>query len=1137
MASSEKQERTQYKNVNGNESPVPDHHHHHHPPYRIPLSAKQVWTEEQRAEYLEQLLGWCSRAELFEARRMIAAVLPEETDPVRVLPRPVAIRIFRMLDPRSLSRCAGVCRSWRELAELDAFWKPKCVRRGWHLPYVQSKFESGAWKAHYVQQALLQKPRKTPALLARNVHVLQPVRLAGVADDDVDKISRLLGDQDDDGDNPDDHVAIMSRLVDAHWTQRGPPEPLPAPSPAIKAAQRTVSGKIKKATTRVIKDRWPELTVPAAERTLPGAARLMPDSDLAITAELDDVISDAVAEADRLAAAVAAAAGHSDAPAPTTDPATLRHMARRLMSLRDGLGDPGWAAAGWLPAAQQSATRTRGNSNATSGSPRQSGSRGTAGAGSAVAEALADPTKLEPQRRLVLSSKRGPSDSAPHIADDLHPRVVIVASSVPLHCMLVDAIRVDVAALPYEAGAVTLGLLLKRLARVLRGRIARSVAFVCPSTARTLELVRGFPLQMHSLDPKSPKSAAVVEFWRTLATHILPGPAGGRIDIFSDRLFRSVHATEFVTAAELIADRQVVPASLAFDELVHSTGPIVLKGRATPATAAQIRGMYFNHNKLLGWRGLEGHAADAVRTVQAVCSPMIERSISALTAAVTGRVVSEAFFGPWDAMVATLAGAIGQGLAQTQRRPAPDGPVQALGECLLDIAEQTRERTDQLASDPDMGLAEPLSTSPAGAPDHDDVFSLGDLAEVSLSARRLQLAQAVTKLLRSERDYVDALRFVQERYADPLKSAGAAAWPTATAPAVLRAKQPALSGDTAAVALRDTDSELPSRMTCRIMFGDLLRLLEVHQTFLIELQLRVSEWNERSGVVDILWNLRSAMDDAYFSYLDGVDGALAAVARSAERSKAFRSLMAECRSLPESNGRSLVDALLLPVGRSEAYTGFLAEMLAISPDDHKGRECLGQFQIFADKLAKLRHRPSRLRQGADALAGITGISDIKELWANQAPFLTDARFVEVSLKRLPESRDNDHVVMARLQDVRLLLFETSLVIARTHEEATDHGNSRRLVDTFVAEIPLEKLQARPLLELPTLQLFRVDGDGDGDGDATPGTVFFFEASSAEDRLRWLESMKSAIEQVRKPRDPERTKIRVVIPRRRVRAER
>lgn len=114
-----------------------------------------AWFEEldsaQRREYLDALLEACNHAEMRHVRAVATRRTPVEFDPVRTFDRGVCMRIFAMLDPRSLSRAAQVSWQWHMVATLDDIWKPKCVARGWYLPYVPSPFEKGVWRAHYVE--------------------------------------------------------------------------------------------------------------------------------------------------------------------------------------------------------------------------------------------------------------------------------------------------------------------------------------------------------------------------------------------------------------------------------------------------------------------------------------------------------------------------------------------------------------------------------------------------------------------------------------------------------------------------------------------------------------------------------------------------------------------------------------------------------------------------------------------------------------------------------------------------------------------------------------------------------------------------------------------------------------------------
>ena len=90
-----------------------------------------AWFEELdercRRELIESLLESCNSSEIKHIRNIALRRAPIDSDPVRVFDRNVCIRIFRLLDPRSLSRASCVCWQWNSLATLDDVWKPKCI--------------------------------------------------------------------------------------------------------------------------------------------------------------------------------------------------------------------------------------------------------------------------------------------------------------------------------------------------------------------------------------------------------------------------------------------------------------------------------------------------------------------------------------------------------------------------------------------------------------------------------------------------------------------------------------------------------------------------------------------------------------------------------------------------------------------------------------------------------------------------------------------------------------------------------------------------------------------------------------------------------------------------------------------------
>lgn len=152
-------------------------------------------------------------------RDVLALIPREERDFTRVLPRRVALRIFALLDPRSLSRCARVCWAWHGLCVRDELWQPLCRRHNWLLPYVPSIYEQGAWKAHYIACVSNFRPSLHASARPRNTQRSLPAATAdheqvvdrGDADDDAASFSAELEGEQLAGTHDPERAASLAR--------------------------------------------------------------------------------------------------------------------------------------------------------------------------------------------------------------------------------------------------------------------------------------------------------------------------------------------------------------------------------------------------------------------------------------------------------------------------------------------------------------------------------------------------------------------------------------------------------------------------------------------------------------------------------------------------------------------------------------------------------------------------------------------------------------------------------------------------------------------------------------------------------------------------------------------------------------
>lgn len=94
---------------------------------------------------------------------------------------------------------------------------------------------------------------------------------------------------------------------------------------------------------------------------------------------------------------------------------------------------------------------------------------------------------------------------SPLVSDDRHPRILLVSSDCHARVLLLNAVRFDVASLPYDAGGTSAEALLRRVALLLRGR--KVILLFSQDSARSLCVhVLHWLSDDSSPDPDSPST-------------------------------------------------------------------------------------------------------------------------------------------------------------------------------------------------------------------------------------------------------------------------------------------------------------------------------------------------------------------------------------------------------------------------------------------------------------------------------------------------------------------------------------------------------------------------------------------------------------------------------------------------------
>lgn len=362
-------------------------------------------------------------------------------DPVAALGRQNSLSIFAFLDPRSLARCAQVSWAWHDVAVLDVIWRPKCLLRGWPIPYTPSRFESGAWRSWYVQcvkkveamaaeaKAVAENSIEGAIAAIREARAAEARAYRSLEADDAD----VASSEDDESIDSDYSLAPEHRLLRRHTRecelrllkllqQHG----LEQHSSAL--LQRDRSGgaedRHRRSTARTHDP-------PSSGRL--GAQRRQAEVSRALEA-IEAVMRHRVTEA-RQSQREEKVLKSMNTPRPPTEHKRVDDLpgaAREPLTILDAFD------------IQQSAELSE-----------------TAGAGARV-----------------------DSDGLPDmLADDRHPRLILVSSECRARVLLVNAVRFDVASLPYDAKITTAEVLLRRIANLLRGRTVRSY-FLLPLAYR-----------------------------------------------------------------------------------------------------------------------------------------------------------------------------------------------------------------------------------------------------------------------------------------------------------------------------------------------------------------------------------------------------------------------------------------------------------------------------------------------------------------------------------------------------------------------------------------------------------------------------------------------------------------------------
>lgn len=828
--------------------------------FRMKTADLALWFEhldgEHRKHVLGKLLERCNGNDeafittIFERRGWVS------TDLARRLSRPLAMRVLSHLDPRSLSRAAQVSWSWHSLCIADVLWKPKCVLMGWHLPYVPSRLEKGAWKTFY---ASCVTSWKNDAAIARKK--AQPDPRESMRDEELHVGMDLV--QDDTGFWEDTNF-----LQEEAW-------PVEELAPAHAALRRHDTDR--EIFRQGLLSQAAKFGASSTTTELKALSHREKSSDAFLT--LKTLMQQRMSRRQQ----------HS---------VRLPHP-RSEISLREGRRE-------------QNSRQARTGLNSTPLSR----------VGKSPVHLLDTSSNNQPLYMNAPENNSHHTEARPMQeieGDDVHPRIVFISSEMPARSLLLDAVRYDVVAVPYETKVTDLTAMLSRLRRVLRGRKARSVAVVCEGEAAQLAFgIDDGRISLESLsgdhEENQPSQAA---FFRDISSEIVAKGDGGRLDLFASGIASSANGLDIVSLIEHITE---LPVQVSYAPADVTGRYSWVKEGYSMSFGTTATKLYFNDTRLLNWHStMDTEIASITNVVTEMIGPAVNRLHRTVAEHYIGEILACMVFGQWSSKSIELFSVLEEGLLIMQNRD-PSDPLTFLGKFLINNAQKADDSDSNCGTDDDLWR-------PIDQQDDDTIRSqIETVKEITL----------FENFVRSERKFVQQLQAIHDVYAEPLLRE------------IKRANQMTRSTGTV---------EYPTINTLahRIIFTDSLNLKSVHESFLATLETSGNNMHAEELIATELSSILKSTR-THKQYLDNIEQAMSTVEDTAFSSQRFSTFLTHKRKRHAICGSGLLELLQQPIYRVRFYKNVISSM---SKPSKEVAVVIGEVD---DLLCRLCKRISKLQR-------------------------------------------------------------------------------------------------------------------------------------------------------------------------------
>ncbi|XP_063773510.1 epithelial cell-transforming sequence 2 oncogene-like isoform X2 [Pseudophryne corroboree] len=507
-----------------------------------------------------------------------------------------------------------------------------------------------------------------------------------------------------------------------------------------------------------------------------------------------------------------------------------------------------------------------------------------------------------------------------------HLHLVLISSHIPAYEVVLDSVKPGVIPVVYDFSGMTPESLLFYVEKALDGRTAQSIGLITDGDSQQIHL-----LQRVIINSQSVLSPDIREFWEKLGSCVVPEKDGGHIDVFVP-LASSESGMEILeNLSQLVGVFFCSPTGIATGSYQH----ILSEWRTVPGRNESPPLLYFCDVKLQAWCRLASVMEDALHMIR----KQMKLYVSDLQRNVSGRIIGQFMY---DAMpmvkVQTnheVAEALTEALVELSKEKN-DHPLEFISGFLLKKCSRKKVLLLSEGNTEDT-LSAFLKQEDAGDDSSDKAFlsqrhSESRFQQLTLLDNKLMAdlgdkrSRCAREILRSERQYVQALEIVRDVYAAPLKSA--------------------LSSNRAILSIANM----------QIIFSDILSILQVNNQLLTELTERLQEWGLLQCLGDVFLKFGSQLK-TYNNFFNNYTVILKTIDKCREAMPIFRAFLKRHDQTVLTKMMSLQELLLFPSTRFEEYVNLLYALRLHTPPEHPDRKdlnaAIGQIKQYKDYIVQL----------------------------------------------------------------------------------------------------------------------------------------------------------------------------------------